>query len=563
MPRRDGPPAGRDRRAASSSSARASRRRRSATRPRVAPARRARDPRLGARRVGGGRRGDRRRPWPPTAGRSSGSCCRRARPRSGWRSSRTRRASWPACAPSAASRSSRSAAARSATRPGFLAATLAPRRAADPRPDDARRPDRLVDRRQDRGRPARGQEPRRRVPPAGRGRHRHRLPPVPARAPAPGGPRRGGEDGGARRRAAVRAARGATARRSPRGDDAAFDSGAVAEVVERAAWAKVEVVTADEREQGAAGGRIALNLGPLARPRGRGGRRVRRPAPRRGGRRTGCGRRSGSGRSSGSRRPSGPSGSRALLTTPRARRRRRCPTRSTPCSAALATDKKHARRQPALGPADGRRLRRPRRTSPPELVERVAAALLAPVEPAGGRHDPRPRPPGPEPQPARDARAGDLRPRLARRHPRRDRRAGGRARARGRLLPVEPRGRPDRPAARARFRRRDRQRRRADPHVGRAARRAARGPAAVLGGPPVGSRRRASRSGRSTSSTTSRSSRSSGRASAGYLLALEAIARRGSRRRPVAERRRQRRDRRSCAGCGAGSTRSIGGSWGC
>jgi len=45
------------------------------------------------------------------------------------------------------------------------------------------------------------------------------------------------------------------------GDDAAFESGAVAEVVERAGWAKVEVVTADEREHGAAGGRIALNLG--------------------------------------------------------------------------------------------------------------------------------------------------------------------------------------------------------------------------------------------------------------------------------------------------------------
>jgi 3-dehydroquinate synthetase/shikimate kinase len=46
-----------------------------------------------------------------------------------------------------------------------------------------------------------------------------------------------------------------------RGDDAAFASGALAEVVERAGWAKVEVVTADERELGAAGGRIALNLG--------------------------------------------------------------------------------------------------------------------------------------------------------------------------------------------------------------------------------------------------------------------------------------------------------------
>jgi shikimate kinase/3-dehydroquinate synthase len=45
------------------------------------------------------------------------------------------------------------------------------------------------------------------------------------------------------------------------GAPAAFASGAVAEVVERAAWAKVEVVMADERELGVAGGRIALNLG--------------------------------------------------------------------------------------------------------------------------------------------------------------------------------------------------------------------------------------------------------------------------------------------------------------
>jgi 3-dehydroquinate synthetase/shikimate kinase len=46
-----------------------------------------------------------------------------------------------------------------------------------------------------------------------------------------------------------------------RGDAAAFESGVVAEAVERAAWAKVVVVTADEREQGAAAGRISLNLG--------------------------------------------------------------------------------------------------------------------------------------------------------------------------------------------------------------------------------------------------------------------------------------------------------------
>ncbi len=42
------------------------------------------------------------------------------------------------------------------------------------------------------------------------------------------------------------------------GDPVVHDDGSFAEVVERCGWAKVEVVTADEREQG---GRIALNLG--------------------------------------------------------------------------------------------------------------------------------------------------------------------------------------------------------------------------------------------------------------------------------------------------------------
>jgi 3-dehydroquinate synthetase/shikimate kinase len=45
-----------------------------------------------------------------------------------------------------------------------------------------------------------------------------------------------------------------------RGDEAAFDDGSVAEVVERTAWAKVAVVDGDEKE-GAADRRITLNLG--------------------------------------------------------------------------------------------------------------------------------------------------------------------------------------------------------------------------------------------------------------------------------------------------------------
>ena len=46
-----------------------------------------------------------------------------------------------------------------------------------------------------------------------------------------------------------------------RGHPSAFGHGAVAEVVERCAWAKVEVVIADERERRSSGGRITLNLG--------------------------------------------------------------------------------------------------------------------------------------------------------------------------------------------------------------------------------------------------------------------------------------------------------------
>ncbi|HEY3165046.1 MAG TPA: bifunctional shikimate kinase/3-dehydroquinate synthase [Candidatus Limnocylindrales bacterium] len=46
-----------------------------------------------------------------------------------------------------------------------------------------------------------------------------------------------------------------------RGDAAAFERGAVAELVERTAWAKVEIVEADEKEAGGADGRITLNLG--------------------------------------------------------------------------------------------------------------------------------------------------------------------------------------------------------------------------------------------------------------------------------------------------------------
>ena len=60
-------------------------------------------------------------------------------------------------------------------RPGrLLRRDLPARRPGRPGPDDARRPGRLRLRRQDRRRPPRGEELRRRVPPAGRGAHRSR-----------------------------------------------------------------------------------------------------------------------------------------------------------------------------------------------------------------------------------------------------------------------------------------------------------------------------------------------------------------------------------------------------
>jgi 3-dehydroquinate synthetase len=45
------------------------------------------------------------------------------------------------------------------------------------------------------------------------------------------------------------------------GDDGSVERGEVAELVERCAWAKVEVVVADERERAGGTGRIRLNLG--------------------------------------------------------------------------------------------------------------------------------------------------------------------------------------------------------------------------------------------------------------------------------------------------------------
>ena len=139
-----------------------------------------------------------------------------------------------------------------------------------------------------------------------------------------------------------------------RGDAAAVERGDVAELVERCAWAKVEVVVADERERGPRGGRITLNLGHslghaveaaagYARPAPRRGRRLRasrRVPDRRGGR----GHAAGAGGAD-----HGPAG--------RAGPRPRAPPllRSTTVLEHLATDKKHSggRLRWVLPTADG------------------------------------------------------------------------------------------------------------------------------------------------------------------------------------------------------------------
>ena len=128
-------------------------------------------------------------------------------------------------------------------------------------PDDARRPGGLVHRRQDRRGPARGQEPAGRLPPPGLDRPRHRRPADPPGAPAAGCPGRDRQDGGPGGRGAVRDPRGRRRGGGGRCGVAPSRTGVMAEIVERPAWAKVAIVTADEREQGATGGRITLNLG--------------------------------------------------------------------------------------------------------------------------------------------------------------------------------------------------------------------------------------------------------------------------------------------------------------
>ena len=244
-------------------------------------------PILGQRagRVGGGRRAARGRRCARAAGRSSavmlpagrGGQAAGGRRDGGARAGR-------GCGSSAASRSSRSAAARSATRPG---SSPRPTCAAS-RSSRSRRRSSPRSTRRSAARPA-STCPRARTcvgafhQPAAVVIDVATAADAP-RAPAPGRARRGGQDGRARRRAAVRAAR-ADGAAIARGDAGGLRRPAPSpRSSSAAAWAKVEVVMADERERGAAGGRITLNLGhslghAVEAAAGYGG-----AAPRRGGR---------------------------------------------------------------------------------------------------------------------------------------------------------------------------------------------------------------------------------------------------------------------------------------
>ena len=158
------------------------------------------------------------------------------------------------------------------------------------------------------------------------------------------------------------------------GDAAVFASGAVAELVERTAWAKVEVVVADEKEQGPSGGRIALNLGHslghAVEATGGFGELLHGEAV-----------------AYGLRAATRIGAEVGLTPAERAARiegllsRLRLASEPLPYSlaavlATLATDKKHAAGalRWVLPTADGSEVRA---DIPPELVERVAAGLLA------------------------------------------------------------------------------------------------------------------------------------------------------------------------------------------
>ncbi len=157
-------------------------------------------------------------------------------------------------------------------RPGrLLRPPLPARRPGRAGADHAGRPGRLGLRRQDRGRPARGQELRRRLPPAGRRPRRHGDARQPARGGAGGGIRRAAQDrpaGGRRPLGAHACARGARSRAACR------------------ARLRLRSLQVRGRRRRRARRRPARRAQPRphGRARDRGGERLRALPPRRGGR---------------------------------------------------------------------------------------------------------------------------------------------------------------------------------------------------------------------------------------------------------------------------------------
>ncbi len=249
-----------------------------------------------------------------------------------------------------------------------------------------------------------------------------------------------------------------------RGDAGSSGRGEVAEVVERCAWAKVEVVVADERERAGGTGRIRLNLGHSLghaveaaagfeallhgeavayglRAACRIGEAVGVTPPERSARIGARARRLGS---------------RYRPAAVRSRRRARTPGA-----------RQEARgRQTPLGVADRADGVEIRSDVPDEVVVEAAGSLLAAGSASMTRvlvlQGPNLNMVGTrEPEIYGYETLDEIHAGIAER-------AGG-ARSGCRLLPVEPRGRADRPSACARLRCRDRQRGRADPHEHRVA----------------------------------------------------------------------------------------------
>ena len=194
------------------------------------------------------------------AGRSRRSCCPRARTPSACRWSRARRASWSGCEPTEPSRWWRSVAARSATPPGSWprptcaacrSSTFRPRSSHRSIPRSAGRPESTC-------RKARTSSGRS-ICLTRRSWTSRRWAPSPSAIVEP----RWARPSRWRRWATS----GCSSCSSPDGPAIAAGAddpdarGVVAELVERCAWAKVEVVLADEREHDPTGGRITLNLG--------------------------------------------------------------------------------------------------------------------------------------------------------------------------------------------------------------------------------------------------------------------------------------------------------------